>query len=105
MKPAFLQIRELESGETVLLGATEVTTRSPDDAFRHLTAAVDARRVGSTAANDRSSRSHAIFRVSLTCRVRVGVWGANGPFSLTNGVYTAHADRDGEMSTKSRGIL
>jgi hypothetical protein len=48
----------------VLLGATERTVASSQDALRHLSTAMAARRVGSTVANSRSSRSHAIIRVS-----------------------------------------
>lgn len=62
---AGLQIRERETGETLLLGATELEVGSAAETLRALGSAVDSRRVRGTTANARSSRSHAVYTLML----------------------------------------
>eukprot|EP00041_Stephanoeca_diplocostata_P023232 m.566309 g.566309 ORF g.566309 m.566309 type:complete len:1339 (-) comp22250_c0_seq1:109-4125(-) len=60
-----LQIRETQRGETVLLGATSTDAPTEADVSNLLLAAATARRVASTTQNQRSSRSHAIYSITL----------------------------------------
>ncbi|XP_018614657.1 kinesin-like protein KIF27 [Scleropages formosus] len=60
-----IQIRE-DKGNTVLVGARETVVESADELLGVLEAGNAVRRTGTTQVNERSSRSHAIFTISLT---------------------------------------
>lgn len=60
-----IQIRE-DKGRIIWAGLREVRVQSVDDVMRHLRAGSERRRTGETAMNADSSRSHAIFSLTLT---------------------------------------
>eukprot|EP00929_Paragymnodinium_shiwhaense_P028325 TRINITY_DN16436_c0_g1_i1.p1 TRINITY_DN16436_c0_g1~~TRINITY_DN16436_c0_g1_i1.p1 ORF type:complete len:969 (+),score=214.36 TRINITY_DN16436_c0_g1_i1:102-3008(+) len=62
----------------------EVTVQNAEDAIRHLRAGLQARKVEATAANSRSSRSHAVFSLVLE-RVDAGVPGPGNPIFQRKG--------------------
>jgi kinesin family protein C1 len=64
-----------KDGTTTLVDARTVAVQGPADIMEALAAAGRARSVGSTAANERSSRSHSVF--SLSVRGRNTVTGAD----------------------------
>jgi hypothetical protein len=59
-------IREDKDGKLHLIGATEVTISSLQDALTVLETGSRSRTTAATSMNDRSSRSHAIFTLTLT---------------------------------------
>ncbi|KAG8455289.1 hypothetical protein GDO86_001476 [Hymenochirus boettgeri] len=60
-----LHIREDEKGNTVIIGAKEYQVENADEVMSLLEAGSAARHTGSTQMNDRSSRSHAIFTITI----------------------------------------
>ena len=72
-----LAIREDESGDTVVLGAEVRIIGSVEEGMSCLREGAATRRVASTASNARSSRSHAIFTVTVS-KTRVAA-DAEGP--------------------------
>ncbi|RKP05587.1 P-loop containing nucleoside triphosphate hydrolase protein [Thamnocephalis sphaerospora] len=60
-----VQIREDPRGNIYWTGVREVLVSSPDDVMRQLEWGSQQRQVGQTDMNEKSSRSHAIFSVSL----------------------------------------
>ncbi|XP_003407846.1 kinesin-like protein KIF27 isoform X1 [Loxodonta africana] len=63
-----LHIREDEKGNTVIVGAKECLVESADDVLSLLEMGNAARHTGTTQMNEHSSRSHAIFTISI-CQV------------------------------------
>ncbi|XP_068830262.1 kinesin-like protein KIF27 isoform X2 [Capricornis sumatraensis] len=63
-----LHIREDEKGNTVIVGAKECQVESADEVMSLLEMGNAARHTGTTQMNEHSSRSHAIFTISL-CQV------------------------------------
>uniref|UniRef100_A0A8C3WU69 Kinesin family member 27 n=1 Tax=Catagonus wagneri TaxID=51154 RepID=A0A8C3WU69_9CETA len=63
-----LHIREDEKGNTVIVGAKECQVESAEEVLSLLEMGNAARRTGTTQMNEHSSRSHAIFTISL-CQV------------------------------------
>ncbi|XP_028002055.2 kinesin-like protein KIF27 [Eptesicus fuscus] len=63
-----LHIREDEKGNTVIVGAKECQVESADEVMSLLEMGNAARRTGTTQMNEHSSRSHAIFTISI-CQV------------------------------------
>ncbi|XP_045154564.1 kinesin-like protein KIF27 isoform X3 [Echinops telfairi] len=63
-----LHIREDEKGNTVIAGAKECPVESADEVMSLLEMGNAARHTGSTQMNEHSSRSHAIFTISI-CQV------------------------------------
>ncbi|XP_037926413.1 kinesin-like protein KIN-7I [Hermetia illucens] len=62
-----LKIHETATGE-VSVNCTESIIRSEEDMLHHLYTGNKARRIGETSMNERSSRSHAIFRIIIESR-------------------------------------
>eukprot|EP00079_Xenopus_tropicalis_P020029 XP_012810483.1 PREDICTED: kinesin-like protein KIF27 isoform X1 [Xenopus tropicalis] len=60
-----LHIREDEKGNTVIVGAKECQVENADEVMSLLAAGSAARHTGSTQMNERSSRSHAIFTITI----------------------------------------
>ncbi|XP_064422496.1 kinesin-like protein KIF27 [Latimeria chalumnae] len=60
-----LHIREDEKGNTVIIGAKECQVESADEVVSLLEAGNAARHTGTTQMNEHSSRSHAIFTISV----------------------------------------
>ncbi|OCU02754.1 hypothetical protein XELAEV_18008522mg [Xenopus laevis] len=60
-----LHIREDEKGNTVIVGAKECQVETADEVMSLLAAGSAARHTGSTQMNERSSRSHAIFTITI----------------------------------------
>ncbi|KAM9207102.1 kinesin-like protein KIF27 isoform 7-T7 [Dugong dugon] len=67
-----LHIREDEKGNTVIVGAKECLVESADDVLSLLELGNAARHTGTTQMNEHSSRSHAIFTISI-CQVEKSV--------------------------------
>ncbi|XP_011370350.1 kinesin-like protein KIF27 isoform X1 [Pteropus vampyrus] len=63
-----LHIREDEKGNTVIVGAKECQVESADEVMSFLEMGNAARHTGTTQMNEHSSRSHAIFTISI-CQV------------------------------------
>ncbi len=63
-----LQIREDESGNTLIYGANEVVCTSLQEVMSCFDAGSGQRHVGSTLMNEESSRSHSVFTVSIEQR-------------------------------------
>ncbi|KAM5258103.1 kinesin-like protein KIF27 isoform 4-T6 [Hipposideros larvatus] len=63
-----LHIREDEKGNTVIVGAKECQVESADEVMSFLETGNAARHTGTTQMNEHSSRSHAIFTISI-CQV------------------------------------
>ncbi|XP_077004689.1 kinesin-like protein KIF27 isoform X2 [Tamandua tetradactyla] len=63
-----LHIREDEKGNTVIVGAKECQVESEDEVMSLLEMGNAARHTGTTQMNEHSSRSHAIFTITI-CRV------------------------------------
>ncbi|KAJ1449097.1 kinesin motor domain-containing protein, partial [Pelagophyceae sp. CCMP2097] len=61
-----LAVRETPQGEVVVVGATEIRCRTIDDVRLLLRTGAARRATGSTALNERSSRSHAIVTLTVT---------------------------------------
>ncbi|XP_027490968.1 kinesin-like protein KIF27 isoform X6 [Corapipo altera] len=60
-----LRIREDEKGNTVIVGAKEFQVECADEVISLLESGNAARRTGTTQMNEHSSRSHAIFTISI----------------------------------------
>ncbi|XP_036289549.1 kinesin-like protein KIF27 isoform X2 [Pipistrellus kuhlii] len=76
-----LHIREDEKGNTVIVGAKECLVESADEVMSLLEMGNAARRTGTTQMNEYSSRSHAIFTISI-CQVEKNTEAAkDGPWS------------------------
>ncbi|CAK6433918.1 unnamed protein product [Pipistrellus nathusii] len=76
-----LHIREDEKGNTVIVGAKECLVESADEVLSLLEMGNAARRTGTTQMNEYSSRSHAIFTISI-CQVEKNTEAAkDGPWS------------------------
>lgn len=58
-----LKLHDTKHGETNIAGLHEVIAASEDDIMMHFEAGNKMKRFGETAMNERSSRSHAIFRI------------------------------------------
>ncbi|XP_009187288.2 kinesin-like protein KIF27 isoform X2 [Papio anubis] len=67
-----LHIREDEKGNTVIVGAKECHVESADEVMSLLETGNAARHTGTTQVNEHSSRSHAIFTISI-CQVHKNV--------------------------------
>uniref|UniRef100_A0A8C4M9M8 Kinesin family member 27 n=1 Tax=Equus asinus TaxID=9793 RepID=A0A8C4M9M8_EQUAS len=67
-----LHIREDEKGNTVIVGAKECQVESADEVISLLEMGNAARHTGTTQMNEHSSRSHAIFTISI-CQVEKNV--------------------------------
>ncbi|XP_060055483.1 kinesin-like protein KIF27 isoform X2 [Erinaceus europaeus] len=67
-----LHIREDEKGNTVIVGAKECQVESADEVISLLEMGNAARHTGTTQMNEHSSRSHAIFTISL-CQVEKNI--------------------------------
>ncbi|XP_040819409.1 kinesin-like protein KIF27 isoform X1 [Ochotona curzoniae] len=67
-----LHIREDEKGNTVIVGAKECHVESADEVLSLLKMGNASRHTGSTQMNEHSSRSHAIFTISI-CQVEKSV--------------------------------
>ncbi|XP_044942003.1 kinesin-like protein KIF27 isoform X2 [Mustela putorius furo] len=67
-----LHIREDEKGNTVIVGAKECQVESADEVMSLLEMGNAARRTGTTQMNEHSSRSHAIFTISI-CQVEKNI--------------------------------
>uniref|UniRef100_A0A8D2KAI5 Kinesin family member 27 n=1 Tax=Theropithecus gelada TaxID=9565 RepID=A0A8D2KAI5_THEGE len=67
-----LHIREDEKGNTVIVGAKECHVESADEVMSLLETGNAARHTGTTQMNEHSSRSHAIFTISI-CQVHKNV--------------------------------
>ncbi|XP_014651021.1 PREDICTED: kinesin-like protein KIF27 [Ceratotherium simum simum] len=67
-----LHIREDEKGNTVIVGAKECQVESADEVMSLLEMGNAARHTGTTQVNEHSSRSHAIFTISI-CQVEKNV--------------------------------
>ncbi|XP_033092853.1 kinesin-like protein KIF27 isoform X2 [Trachypithecus francoisi] len=67
-----LHIREDEKGNTVIVGAKECHVESADEVMSLLEMGNAARHTGTTQMNEHSSRSHAIFTISI-CQVHKNV--------------------------------
>ncbi len=63
-----LQIREDESGNTVIYGANEVVCASLEEVMSCFEAGTSQRHVGSTLMNEESSRSHSVFTILIEQR-------------------------------------
>ncbi|XP_055978443.1 kinesin-like protein KIF27 [Sorex fumeus] len=75
-----LHIREDEKGNTVIVGAKECQVESADEVMSLLEMGNAARHTGTTQMNEHSSRSHAIFTISI-CQVMKNLEEAeNGPW-------------------------
>ena len=70
-----INIREAPSGDILLTGVTEATTRSNDDLMGVLETGGALRTTGATLMNETSSRSHAIFSITVE---QVGPLGHDG---------------------------
>lgn len=68
-----LDLKETIDGETVLDGINSILVSDIDMAIKYLTDAAKGRSTGQTAMNAQSSRSHAIFTVSLRVTRGTGV--------------------------------
>jgi kinesin family member 27 len=68
-----LQIREDETGNTLIYGANEVVCHSLEEVMACFDAGSALRHTGSTLMNEQSSRSHSVFTVSIEQR-----WSDNG---------------------------
>lgn len=60
-----IQIRETASGSITLAGVTEAEVKSKEEMALHLARGSSSRATGSTNMNSQSSRSHAIFTISI----------------------------------------
>eukprot|EP00501_MAST-03F_sp_TOSAG23-6_P001750 GSMAST32.ASY1.ANO1.1827.1 assembled CDS len=60
-----LRVLEDGSGKTQLVGAMEVVVESAEDLIRNLESAMASRATAATGVHEHSSRSHAIFRITL----------------------------------------
>ena len=58
-----LKLHDTKHGETNIAGLREIIASSESDILMHFEAGNKMKRVGETAMNDRSSRSHGIFRI------------------------------------------
>ncbi|KAG8512219.1 Kinesin-like protein KIF27, partial [Galemys pyrenaicus] len=67
-----LHIREDEKGSTVIVGAKECQVESADEVMSLLEMGNAARHTGTTQMNEHSSRSHAIFTISI-CQVEKNI--------------------------------
>ncbi|KAB1252259.1 Kinesin-like protein KIF27 [Camelus dromedarius] len=67
-----LHIREDEKGNTVIVGAKECQVESADEVLSLLEMGNAARHTGTTQMNEHSSRSHAIFTISV-CQVKKNI--------------------------------
>ncbi|KAI5757744.1 KIF27 [Gulo gulo luscus] len=67
-----LHIREDEKGNTVIVGAKECQVESADEVMSLLEMGNAARHTGTTQMNEHSSRSHAIFTISI-CQVEKNI--------------------------------
>nr|XP_031532432.1 kinesin-like protein KIF27 isoform X2 [Vicugna pacos] len=67
-----LHIREDEKGNTVIVGAKECQAESADEVLSLLEVGNAARHTGTTQMNEHSSRSHAIFTISV-CQVKKNI--------------------------------
>ncbi|XP_072815306.1 kinesin-like protein KIF27 isoform X2 [Vicugna pacos] len=67
-----LHIREDEKGNTVIVGAKECQAESADEVLSLLEMGNAARHTGTTQMNEHSSRSHAIFTISV-CQVKKNI--------------------------------
>ncbi|XP_028627914.1 kinesin-like protein KIF27 isoform X2 [Grammomys surdaster] len=72
-----LHIREDEKGNTVIVGAKECQVESVEDVMSLLQVGNAARHTGTTQMNEHSSRSHAIFTISV-CQVEKNAEAAEG---------------------------
>ncbi|XP_061483012.1 kinesin-like protein KIF27 isoform X2 [Rhineura floridana] len=61
----YLQIREDEKGNTVIVGAKDCQVESVDEVMSLLETGNAARHTGTTQMNEHSSRSHAVFTISI----------------------------------------
>lgn len=69
-------VREARDGTVHIEGARCVVVSSAADALRHVRTAASQRTIGSTAMNATSSRSHAVFTLSISVCARVPATGA-----------------------------
>lgn len=72
-----ISIRESSAGGVSLYGAVELDVRSVDQMARILEAGSLARATASTSMNSKSSRSHAIYTITVEQRRQVRVGKAN----------------------------
>uniref|UniRef100_K3XBM4 Kinesin motor domain-containing protein n=1 Tax=Globisporangium ultimum (strain ATCC 200006 / CBS 805.95 / DAOM BR144) TaxID=431595 RepID=K3XBM4_GLOUD len=86
-------LRETEGGEVLVTGATEEVVRDADDCLRLLERGTLCRTTGSTLMNTHSSRSHAIFTVSMVQHIPISGSAATGA--------EAEAIGEGEFETRS----
>lgn len=88
-----LQIREDESGNTVIYGASEVVCRSLDDVMAAFESGSGQRHVSSTLMNEKSSRSHSVFTIQVEQRWTDESEGKGLRASSTLYELNANADR------------
>ena len=60
-----LKVRENEEGDVYVEGLEQKTVTSPEEIHRFMKLGEKSRHVGQTKMNDKSSRSHTIFRITL----------------------------------------
>eukprot|EP00002_Diphylleia_rotans_P026112 TRINITY_DN5195_c0_g1_i5.p1 TRINITY_DN5195_c0_g1~~TRINITY_DN5195_c0_g1_i5.p1 ORF type:complete len:1401 (-),score=294.27 TRINITY_DN5195_c0_g1_i5:106-4308(-) len=65
-----ISIRENEQGDIILAGVREENVKSAEEMRRFLEAGMLRRTTGMTGMNDQSSRSHAIFTISIEQRIK-----------------------------------
>ena len=92
-----LQIREDETGNTLIYGANEVVCHSLEEVMACFDAGSALRHTGSTLMNEQSSRSHSVFTVSIeqrwsdsgakTTRDSATMYDLSNPQNVSNSYY------------------
>jgi hypothetical protein len=72
-KSAMLKIQEVENNEVVVKGLTEHNVHNPEEIFALMRQGEAKRTYGETNMNERSSRSHTVFRITVESREAGGV--------------------------------
>ncbi|GFR40655.1 hypothetical protein Agub_g1240 [Astrephomene gubernaculifera] len=99
-RPA-VTIREMQNGGVALYGAVEKEVRSREEMAEVLEMGTLCRSTGSTNMNNRSSRSHAIFSITLEQRRQVQL--PTTPTPNADATGTQGGDEDGEEDEEASG--
>lgn len=89
-----LQIREDESGNTLIYGANEVVCRSLPDVMACFESGSSQRHVSSTLMNDKSSRSHSVFTIQVEQRWTDEADGGGRGVRASSTLYELNANAD-----------
>lgn len=99
-----LQIRDNVDGQPVISDLTEVTVGSKEEIMSLMNSGECCRHVASTEANQRSSRSHAIFRMVIESSLRGGTDGAVavGQLNLVDLAGSERSEQCGDSGERFR---